>query len=111
MNIKAIAEKISLEWEEALEYYGGDISLLKDKLASFKTDTDFDSLKNAVEKEDDEAVKKGAHKIRKASEKVGLVTLAKLAGELENTKGLRSTAIFLDLENEYKKTVKALEEN
>ena len=39
MNVKAIAGKIGLDWEEALEYYGGDISMLKEKLAYFEDDT------------------------------------------------------------------------
>lgn len=81
MNIKAIAGKIGLDWENALEYYGGDIGMLKEKLASFEKDTAFDELRKAIEQKDSEMVIKRAHKIKKAAEKVGLNTLAKKAGE------------------------------
>ena len=111
MNIKAIADKIGLDWEEALEYYGGDIAMLKERLASFEADTSFPELKKAVEDKDEERIVKGAHRIKKASEKVGLNTLAKIAGELEEAKGLKEMPIFLELEAEYQKVVKALKEN
>ena len=110
MNIKAIAGKIGLDWEEALEYYGGDINMLKEKLSSFEKETAFDELKKAMEEKDSEMVAKGAHMIKKASEKVGLKTLAKIAGELENSKGLKETPLFLELEKEYQSVISALKE-
>lgn len=110
MNIKAIASKIGLDWENALEYYGGDINMLKEKLSSFESDTSFSELKKAVEDGNEELIQKGAHKIRKAAEKVGLNKLAKLAEELEGTRGLRETPLFLELEAEYQKVLKALKE-
>lgn len=108
MNIKAIAGKIGLDWENALEYYGGDIGMLKEKLASFEKDTAFDELRKAIEQKDSEMVIKRAHKIKKAAEKVGLNTLAKKAGELENAKGLKEMPAFLELEKEYRGVVNAL---
>lgn len=110
MNVKAIAGKIGLDWEEALEYYGGDINMLKEKLTSFEDDTSFDALRKAIEEKDSEMVAKGAHKIKKASEKVGLKNLARIAGELENSKGLKETPLFLELEKEYQKVITALKE-
>ncbi len=106
MNIKAIAESISLDWEEALEYYGGDISMLRERLSSFEKDASFDELKKAAEENDDERITKCAHRIRKASEKVALKELSRIAAEVEISK-----TAFPELEEEYNKVIKALKGN
>ncbi len=111
MNIKAIAEKVGLDWEEALEYYGGDIAMFKEKLTSFEKDSDFPCLKKAMEEKDEQAITKCAHKIKKAAEKIGLKKIAALAEELEKTRSLKETAVFLNLESEYMKAVKAFRED
>ena len=94
MNIKTIASRIDIDWEEALEYYGGDIAMLKDKLASFESDTAL----------------KGAHRIKKASEKVGLKSLAKMAETLETDSTGKTEELFSDLKEAYDSVIKALKE-
>ena len=107
MNIKAIANKIGMDYEGALEYYGGEVHLLQAKLDSFISDADFDSLKSAVDSNDEAAVKAQAHKIRKIAEKVCLRNLEHLASNLETSGNLNA---FTPLEKEYNEIVKALTE-
>ena len=107
MNIKAIADKIGMDYEDALEYYGGEVNLLQAKLDSFIADADFASLKAAIEADDEENVKAKAHRIRKIAEKVCMRNLEHLASNLENARSLNA---FLPLEKEYNDIVKALTE-
>ena len=86
MNIKFIAEEIGLDYEQALEYVGGDIGELKGKLMSLDKDSDFAKLEEAVEKEDPEEIATYAHKARKAFERVSLGKLAILAGRVEEAR-------------------------
>ena len=110
MNIKTIASRIDIDWEEALEYYGGDIAMLKDKLASFDRDTEFGELEKAVASNDPEGIRKGAHRIKKASEKIGLKSLAKMAETLEKDSTDRTEELFSDLKEAYDSVIKALKE-
>ena len=108
MNIKAIADRLGMDYEDALEYYGGEVSLLQAKLDSFVADADFPALKASVEAEDEKAIKAGAHKVRKVAEKVCMRNLEHLAANLENS---RSSNAFVVLEKEYDDIVKALTEH
>ena len=107
MNIKAIAGRLGMDYEDALEYYGGEVSLLQAKLDSFIADVDFPSLKASVEAEDEEAIKSKAHKVRKIAEKVCMRNLEHLAANLENS---GCSNAFTHLEKEYEEIVKALTE-
>lgn len=111
MNIKSIAGKIGMDYEEALEYYGGDVTLLKNRLETLVDDVDFPGLRKAVEDKDEESTRIRAHKIRKLSEKVCLKELGRLADNLENAKGLKEMHAFLALEKEWLGIEKALVED
>lgn len=110
MNIKTLASRIDIDWEEALEYYGGDIAMLKDKLASFESDTAFEELEKATSSKDTEGIKKGAHRIKKASERVGLKSLAKMAETLEKDSTNKTEELFSGLKEAYDSVIKALKE-
>lgn len=108
MNIRTIADRIGMDYEGALEYYGGDVSLLKSRLESFVKDVDFPSLKLAVENRNEEETKARAHRMRKLSEKVCLTELVKLSEILENARGLKEIHAFLTLEKEFCRIEKLL---
>ncbi len=108
MNIKFIAEEIGLDYEQALEYVGGDIGELKGKLMSLDKDSDFAKLEEAVEKEDPEEIATYAHKARKAFERVSLGKLAILAGRVEEAR--TGNGSYKELKAEYAKVSKILNE-
>ena len=109
MNIRAIAKSIDMDYDEVLEDFCGDVQSIATKLESYLSDCDFESLKEAVKKEDYQAVKKGAHKIKKCSEKLGLKAMEKVASTLENAKSDRIASAFEPLEKEYEKVKEVLE--
>lgn len=84
MNIKALAGKIGLDYENTLEDFCGDVSALSDKLKRFPKECGIASLEAAIELDDALAIRKAAHAIRKASEKVGLTSLTKAASRVED---------------------------
>ena len=108
MNVLAISEKLGLDYDEALEYWGGDVAALKDKLAKIQEDADFASLEKAVEADDAAAVQQAAHRIRKAAEKVCLKRLEKAAEAVEKAKDHREKALFEALRAEWQETVEVL---
>ena len=109
MNIKFIADSIGLDYEQALEYVGGDIGGLKDKLMSLEEDSHFKDLEAAILENKSDAIAKEAHKARKAFERVCLYNLASLAGKVEETKS--GSTIYKELKDEYDKVLKILKEN
>lgn len=109
MNIKFIAEEIGLDYEQALEYVGGDIAELKGKLMTLEKDSEFAKLEEAVEKDDPEEIARCAHKARKAFERVSLGKLATLAGRVEEARN--GNGSYKELKSEYAKVVGILNGN
>lgn len=109
MNIKFIADNIGLDYEQALEYVGGDIGGLKDKLMHLEEDSHFKELEAAIEKNNAEAIAQTAHKARKTFERVCLNNLASLAGKVEETKN--GSSVYRELKDEYDKVLRVLKEN
>lgn len=109
MNIRAIARSIDMDYDEVLEDFCGDVQAITSKLESYLDDCAFESLEEAVEKEDATLVKKGAHRVRKCSEKLGLKAMEKYAGTLENAKSDRIASAFEPLAKEYAKVKEVLE--
>ena len=86
MNIKAIASRIGMDYDNVIEDFCGDTSEVRKKLESFITDCNFTALESAVEQNDEELIKKCAHKVKKTGEKLGLTDLVKYAAILEDAK-------------------------
>lgn len=84
MNIKAIATKIGIDYENVLEDFCGDVSALGEMLQAFSEASFSSKLKEALDKADHESIKSLAHKIRNNSEKLGLSTIAKAARRVED---------------------------
>lgn len=108
MNVLAISEKLGFDYDEALEYWSGDVAALKEKLSHLREDADFGALAAAVEKEDAEAIQKAAHKVRKAAEKVCLKRLEKAAETVEKAKDHREKSAFEVLRAEWEETVSVI---
>ncbi len=108
MNIRAIAKQIGMDYDNVLEDFCGDVSAIKTKLESYIEDTAFPVLSDAIEKSDAAEIKKAAHKVKKASEKLGLTTMTKYASVLENSKEDKMQSAYETLEKEYKKVEEIL---
>lgn len=108
MNIRAIAKQIDMDYDNVLEDFCGDVAAISAKLENYLADCSFETLAAAVKADEAEAVKKGAHRIRKCSEKLGLTQMAKLASTLENAKADKATSAFEPLEKEYRKIEEVL---
>ncbi|MGN1029089.1 MAG: hypothetical protein ACI4P7_03250 [Bacilli bacterium] len=63
----------------------------------------FTALESAVEQNDEELIKKCAHKVKKTGEKLGLTDLVKYAAILEDAKSGKISTSFEVLKNEYNK--------
>ncbi len=83
MNIRAIAERIGMDYDGVMEYYCGDVAVVKEKLMQFPESASLEKLEAAIEADDETAVRKEAHAIRKAAEKLGLQEMAKAASAVE----------------------------
>ena len=103
MNIKAIASRIGMDYDNVIEDFCGDTSEIRKKLESFISDCNFTALESAVEQNDEESIKKCAHKIKKTGEKLGLSDLVKHAAILEEAKSGKIASAFAALDGEYKK--------
>jgi len=97
-----------MDYDNVLEDFCGDVSTITAKLESYLKDVDFPSLKAAMETKDAGAIVKAAHKVKKASEKLGLKTMTKYASTLENSKSDKMEAAYETLEKEYSKVEEAL---
>lgn len=84
MNIKSIASKIGIDYENVVGDFCGDVSALSSKLQSFASSDAIEQIKKALDSSNTEEVKKIAHTIRKDSEKVGLTAIAKAARRVED---------------------------
>ena len=84
MNIKAIADKIGIDYETVLEDFCGDVSELGSRLQRFAASDVITELKNALEAADHAHVKSLAHEARNKAEKVGLKNIAKVARRVED---------------------------
>lgn len=92
MNIRALAGKIGLDYEKTIEDFCGDVSALGAKLKGFAAACNLDELKAAMDKDDAAAIKKIAHSIRKASEKVGIMPLVKAASRVEDAEEAKASS-------------------
>lgn len=97
MNIKAIAEKIGMDYEAVMEDYCGDVSALKDKLIAFPSSADLTALEQSISERNADGMKKEAHKIRKCAEKLGLHEIAKLASRIEEVNHEKAVSDFAEL--------------
>lgn len=84
MNIKAIADKIGIDYETVLEDFCGDVSELGSRLQGFASSDVINGLKAALESSDHKAIKALAHEARNKAEKVGLKSIAKIARRVED---------------------------
>ena len=109
MNIKAIASRIGMDYDNVIEDFCGDTSEVRKKLESFITDCNFTALESAVEQNDEELIKKCAHKVKKTGEKLGLTDLVKYAAMLEDAKSGKISTSFEVLKNEYNKISEILQ--
>lgn len=109
MNIRALAGKIGLDYERTIEDFCGDVSALGEKLKGFTAACNIDALKNAMSANDAAAIKKAAHVIRKASEKVGITPLAKAAGRVEEAEDSKIQAACQTLIEKYNEVIDYLE--
>jgi len=108
MNIRAIAKQIGMDYDNVLEDFCGDVSAIKAKLENYIEDASFSGLTSIIDKGDTAEVKKAAHKVRKASEKLGLTVMAKYAAVLENSKEDKMQSAYETLEKEYRKVEEIL---
>ncbi len=111
MNIRAIAGKVGLDYENIIEDFCGDVKTLSGKLSSFTDSFTLEDLKAAVEKKDYDAVRKAAKVIRKGSEKVGLKDLAKAAEYVEDAKDEKIHSAAMSLIEKYEEVKKVLDES
>lgn len=84
MNIKAIADKIGIDYETVLEDFCGDVSELGSRLQGFASSDVINGLKKALEAANHTEIKSLAHGIRNKAEKVGLKNIAKVARRVED---------------------------
>ena len=85
MNIRNIAARIGMDYEEALEDYCGDVAALSERLESFPCECHIEDLESAVESGSEEDARREAKRIRKLAEKAGLATLRDRCHELERS--------------------------
>ena len=97
MNIRAIAEKTGMDYEAVMEDYCGDVSILKEKIMAFPASADLSQLEKSIKEGDTDGVRKEAHRIRKAAEKLGMKELARLASLLEEVDGEKAKTDFEEL--------------
>ena len=107
MSIKSLAGAIGMDYESVIEDFCGDVSALKETLKAFAS-ADYQALKNAVDANDKESVKKEAHRIRKSAEKLGLNNLRTAASRLEEVSEEKIPADYAHLETILKSTVEAI---
>ena len=84
MNIKAISNKIGINYENTLESFCGDVSALSAKLEEFASSYINEKLKAALNSGNIEELKKLAHETRKAAEKIGLDVIARASRRVED---------------------------
>ena len=109
MNIKALAGKIGLDYEKTMEDFCGDVSALGSKLKGFAAACNVDELKAAMDDNDIAAIKKAAHAIRKASEKVGIAPLAKAASRVEEAEDAKIASACQTLIEKYNEVIEYLD--
>ena len=109
MNIKALAGKIGLDYEKTIEDFCGDVSALGAKLKSFAAACNIDELKSAMDDNNIAAIKKAAHAIRKASEKVGITPLAKAASRVEEAEDAKIASACQTLIEKYNEVIEYLD--
>lgn len=109
MNIKSLAKKINMDYEGLMEVYGGDVSLIFDKINNFENETAFSALAEAIQAEDKESISKAARKVKKVAEKLSITPLYDAARALQHADDNFYT-LFSNVENEYKKVIAAIKE-
>lgn len=110
MSVSLIAKQIGMDYDLVLEDYCGDISLISSKLKTFVNDCDFPTLLTYKSENNEEKIKEGAHKIKKLSEKLGIIPLQTLAKETEEAKSGKLDIAFKALEQEFLKVEKILQD-
>lgn len=113
MNIKAIANKIGLDYENALEDFCGDVSELSSRLQKFASSDVVNELKKSFENGDHANIKKIAHSVRNSSEKIWLTNIAKIAGRVETAdddKIKNATAVLIEKLEEIDSTINKKDE-
>lgn len=110
MNISSIAKRIGMDYDLVLEDYCGDVSLISSKLGSFLSDCNFEALKESKRANDEAKIKSEAHRVKKLSEKLGIMPLSKAAALLENAKENKIEVAFSSLESEFNKVAEVLKE-
>lgn len=111
MNIRAIADKVGLDYENIIEDFCGDVKALREKLSSFTETITLEDLKASIEKKDYDGARKAAKAIRKGAEKVGLKDLVKAAQYAEEAKDEKLHSAVASLIEKYEEIKKVLDEN
>lgn len=111
MNIRAIADKVGLDYENIIEDFCGDVKALSEKLSSFTETITLEDLKASIEKKDYDGARKAAKAIRKGAEKVGLKDLVKAAQYAEEAKDEKLHSAVASLIEKYEEIKKVLDEN
>ncbi len=113
MNIKAIADKLGIDYENILEDFCGDVSELSMKMQEFATSDVVEKLNQALQNADQESVKQLAHKVRNTGDKIGLANVAKAARRVEEAdkdKLKSATLVLIEKLEEAISTIKSNEE-
>ena len=109
MNIRAIADKIGMDYDAALEDFCGDVSAISARLLSFPEENSLDALEVAVKEGNAEESRKAARSIRKGAEKIGLTRLAEACSRVEKSEGKELEDSFKDLRTLYISITSVLE--
>ena len=80
MNIRAIADRIGMDYEGVMEDFCGDVSIVREKLLSFAGSDVSSSIDTCIADNDYAGARKLAHTLRKNAEKLGIKALAERAG-------------------------------
>lgn len=83
MNIRAIADKIGMDYEGVMEDFCGDVGAVREKLMAFASGNIAESIDGCLGSGDYAGARKFAHSLRKNAEKLGIKKLAEQAGRLE----------------------------
>ena len=89
MNIRAIADKIGMDYEGVMEDFCGDVGAVREKLMAFASGNIAESIDGCLGSGDYAGARKFAHSLRKNAEKLGIKKLA------ERRSGMRKIIIAL----------------
>lgn len=108
MNIRAIADKIGMDYEGVMEDFCGDVSIVREKLLSFAGSDISSSIDTCIAAKDYEGARKLAHSLRKNAEKLGIRSLAEYAGRVEEVSDDKIAGDWKDTKELYSSIINAI---